>query len=153
MRLRRMIHQIARRAWAAATKKVHKDFDIVWVGNRWRVKGVFEETRKAKAVKNKSPRTRSIIEIVFKPEFAGSEHFSEISIGEIFEYDRHYYKKLPYELSRMKKQGEPMGLAINLFDEGVYHFNAADDVLACDVQCHISYVHSRQTSVLERYKS
>ena len=145
--LGRMVHTIAERAWISATKKIRKDFDIVWAEGKWRIRGKILETRKAKARKE-PPRIKSVIEIVHEPEFAGPEEFRSISIGEVFEFEGEYLKKLPYELSQQKKKGKTLGLAISLMDEGVYHFLAKDVVVACDVRCSISYVFARATSVL-----
>ena len=87
-----------------------------------------------------------------EPEFVGPESFSSISVGEVFEYEGEYYKKLPYELSQQKKNGKLLGIAVSLIDEGVYHFLYSDMVIACDVQCSISYVFARQDTVLEGQK-
>ncbi len=146
--LRRMVHTIAERAWISATKKIRKDFDIVWAEGRWRIKGKILETRRAKNRKE-PPRTMSVIELVHEPEFAGPEKFRSISIGEVFDFEGEYFKKLPYELSQQKKNGKTLGLAISLMDEGVYHFLEKDVVVACDVRCSISYVFARQDSVLK----
>ena len=146
--IKRMLINLAERAWTASAKAIRKDFDIVWTGNRWRIKGTIKESLRAK-VRKALPRVASVIEVVHEPEFAGPEKFRSIFIGEVFEFESDYYKKLPYSLSQQTKSGKKLGLAISLLDEGVYHFLANDVVVACDVQCSISYVYARETSVLE----
>lgn len=86
------------------------------------------------------------IRVIHEPEFVGPETFKSIAIGEVFEFEGHYYKKLPYELSR---DPDKKGLAIGLTDEGVYYFNDDDIALACDVKCSISYVYAREEDVLK----
>lgn len=93
-----------------------------------------------------------MIKIVHEPEFLGPERFSGIGIGEVFEFEESFYKKLPYDLSQKEEEEDKnrkMGLAIALNDEGVYYFNATDVVLSCDVRCSISYIYSRERTVIE----
>jgi hypothetical protein len=89
------------------------------------------------------------IKIVHHPEFLGPELFKHISFGEIFEHDECFYKKLPTELSQKEENNKKMGLAIELNSDGVYYFNDNDQVLSCDVRCMISYIYSREKSVIE----
>ncbi len=148
--LRRMIHQIAERAWISATKKVRKDFDIMWANGKWRINGKMKAN--IRKTRHLSRGFSATIDVVQEPSFLGPEYFNRISIGEIFEYEGHYYKKLPYELSQKEVHRKKMGLAISLTDEGVYYFCERDTVLACDVECRISYVYARELSVLEKTK-
>ncbi len=149
--VKRLMVSLAQRAWISSAKSIRKDFDIVWEGNKWRIRGVIQRTPRTKARKAK-PRVVSVIEVVREPKFVGPESFSSISVGEVFEYEGEYYKKLPYELSQQKRNGKPLGIAVSLIDEGVYHFLRTDMVIACDVRCSISYVFARQDTVLEGQK-